>query len=243
MRQARQAMLPYTPLFVSSGKAKKAMTSNHSSLMGMIIGVLLLVGCASPPSDSSALPASLATPRAAATAASNVGAANNANSATAMPANAEPLASPQQPVGSASPSTGKPVDAARPANPQVGTATDEAAYTGFYEVVGALPADMKPFGNFMIRSVTGGKVSGAVVPDEGEVFEFTSATLANGNLSFTTAKNAGVSYSFEGAFTATPPFGGNKKTPVIEGTLKKYRNAQAAGQADLKFYFDAGGGE
>lgn len=218
------------------------MTSNPSSLIGMIVGVLLLVGCASPPPDSNALPSSSSSPRvaASATTASNL---SGANVATVTPASAEPLASPQ-PVGSASPSTGKPVDAARPTSPQASTATDEDAYTGFYEVAGALPADMKPFGNFMIRSVASGKVSGAVVPDEeGEVFEFTNATLANGKLSFTTAKNAGVSYSFEGAFTATPPFGGGKKTPVVEGVLKKYRNAQAAGQADLKFYYDAGGGE
>lgn len=122
-----------------------------------------------------------------------------------------------------------------------GSADASAAYEGFYEVLGARPKGFEQFGNFMIRAPQGGRISGAVVPLEGEIYEFARATLADRKLSFETKKIGGVHYAFDGQFLAAPPFAGNKKTAVAEGLVKKFRGAQLAAEASMKFYFDEGG--
>lgn len=118
-----------------------------------------------------------------------------------------------------------------------------AAYEGFYEVMGARPKGFEQFGNFMIRAPEGGRISGAVVPLEGKVYEFARATLDGRKLTFVTQKVGGVNYSFEGQFLAAPPFAGGKKTAVAEGLVRKFRHDQMAAEASMKFYFDEGGEE
>lgn len=116
-----------------------------------------------------------------------------------------------------------------------------AAYEGFYEVLGARPKGFEQFGNFMIRAPKQGRISGAVVPLEGELYEFARATLAGGKLTFVTQKVGGVHYSFDGQFLAAPPFAGNKKVAVAEGLVKKFRGEQVTAEASMKFYYDEGG--
>jgi hypothetical protein len=116
-----------------------------------------------------------------------------------------------------------------------------AAYEGFYEVLGARPKGFEQFGNFMIRAPQGGRISGAVVPLEGEIYEFASAALNAGKLTFVTRKVRGVHYSFEGTFLGQPPFASNKKAAVAEGSVRKFRGDQVAAEASMKFYFDEGG--
>lgn len=120
-------------------------------------------------------------------------------------------------------------------------AAASAAYEGFYEVLGARPKGFEQFGNFMIRAPQDGRISGAVVPLEGEVYEFARATLADRKLTFVTQKVGGISYSFEGVFLERPPFAGKRKAAVAEGLVRKFRNDQPAGEANMKFYFDEGG--
>lgn len=117
------------------------------------------------------------------------------------------------------------------------------AYSGFYEVLGERPKSIDPFGNFLIRSVQGTSVSGAVIPNEGKVFEFVTATLDAGRLSFSTKEVNGISYSFDGGFTEAPPFTSGKKIAVAEGTLTKLQKGKSVATADLKFFYDEGGGE
>lgn len=122
-----------------------------------------------------------------------------------------------------------------------GSAEASAAYEGFYEVLGARPKGFEQFGNFMIRAPQGGRISGAVVPLEGEIYEFARATLAERKLTFETKKIGGISYTFDGQFLAAPPFASNKKAAVAEGLVKKFRGTQLASEASMKFYFDEGG--
>lgn len=117
------------------------------------------------------------------------------------------------------------------------------AYTGFYEVLGERPKSIAPFGNFVIRSAQGTSISGAVIPDEGRVFEFSTATLDAGKLLFSTKEVDGISYSFDGSFTAAPPFASDSKTVVAKGLLTKLQKGKSVVEADLKFYYDEGGGE
>ncbi|HEV7859643.1 MAG TPA: hypothetical protein VGO91_13590 [Pyrinomonadaceae bacterium] len=117
------------------------------------------------------------------------------------------------------------------------------AYGGFYEVQGAHPEGFEQFANFVIRSPEHGRISGAVIPTEGKVYEFARATLAGQRLTFVTHKVGSISYSFDGTFLAAPPFAGDKNVAVVEGTVKKFRNDQSAAEASLKFYFDEGGEE
>jgi hypothetical protein len=121
------------------------------------------------------------------------------------------------------------------------SADASAAYEGFYEVLGARPKGFEQFGNFMIRAPQGGRVSGAVVPLEGELYEFARATLANRKLTFVTRKVGGVHYSFDGQFLAAPPFANDKKAAVAEGLVKKFQGDKVAAEANMKFYFDEGG--
>jgi hypothetical protein len=118
-----------------------------------------------------------------------------------------------------------------------------AAYEGFYEVLGARPKGFEQFGNFMIRAPQGGRISGAVVPLEGEIYEFASAALSGDKLTFVTRKVRGVHYSFDGTFLGQPPFASNKKAAVAEGSVRKFRGEQVAAEASMKFYFDQGGEE
>lgn len=127
-----------------------------------------------------------------------------------------------------------------PSGEQEGAAAS-AAYEGFYEVLGARPKGFEQFGNFMIRAPQGGRISGAVVPLEGEIYEFASAALAGDKLTFVTRKVRGVHYSFDGTFLGQPPFASNKKAAVAEGSVRKFRGDQVAAEASMKFYFDEGG--
>jgi hypothetical protein len=108
-------------------------------------------------------------------------------------------------------------------------------------VLGERPKGFEQFGNFMIRAPKGGRISGAVVPTEGKLYEFASASLEGERLTFTTQQVGGVSYSFDGRFLGAPPFGGGKTAAVARGTVRKYRGGRQEAEGEMSFYYDEGG--
>jgi hypothetical protein len=116
-------------------------------------------------------------------------------------------------------------------------------YQGFYVIVGEKPKAFSGIDNFVITEFNADRLSGRVVPVEGRVYEFRSAKLADGSLTFETRRVNGVGYSFTGRFLSAPPAPKDGRTPVIEGTMKRLRDGAPPEEAKLRFAFSEGGGE
>jgi hypothetical protein len=186
----------------------------------LLLCALLLTGCAA--GSGSATGAASPTP------------ARAADESPAARANGAP-------AGAAAAAVTPPTPAAGTAARQGRGAEESARYEGFYEVLGERPRGFEQFGNFMIRAPEGGRISGAVAPTEGRLYEFDSASLEGERFAFTTRQVGGVSYSFEGRFLASPPFAGGKGAAVARGTVRKYRGGKQEAEAEMSFYYDEGG--
>ena len=78
---------------------------------------------------------------------------------------------------------------------------------------------------------------------DGTTYRFKTLNVKRNNFTFTTVTLKGVSYSFSGKFLK----GGiirrrilDDETPVLEGTLTKYREGKKVAEAKLKFVYFGG---
>ena len=79
--------------------------------------------------------------------------------------------------------------------------------------------------------------------NNGKNFRFKTLIVKPENLSFTTVVVAGVSYSFSGKFLKTGVFATatlDDETPVLEGTLTKFKAGKKVAEAELKFVYFGG---
>ena len=79
--------------------------------------------------------------------------------------------------------------------------------------------------------------------NDGKTYRFKTLTVKRDNFTFTTMTAGGVSYSFAGKFLK----GGNlaaswlgDESPVLEGTLTKFRDGKKLVEAKLKFSYFGG---
>jgi len=82
-----------------------------------------------------------------------------------------------------------------------------------------------------------------VMLTHGPRFRFSSLKVKRDKFSFTTVMVRGVSYTFSGRFLKGGVFAAadlDKKTPVLEGTLTKFKDGQKRAQANLKFTYFGG---
>lgn len=79
--------------------------------------------------------------------------------------------------------------------------------------------------------------------NNGKLYRFKTLTVKQERFTFTTMTIAGVSYSFSGRFLRGGVYGAgdlDDETPVLEGTLTKFRGGQKVAEAKLKFVYFGG---
>ena len=77
----------------------------------------------------------------------------------------------------------------------------------------------------------------------GTTYRFKTLNVKQHNFTFTTVTLKGVSYSFSGKFLKGGVYSSgilDDETPVLEGTLTKFRNGQKLAEAKLKFVYFGG---
>jgi hypothetical protein len=79
--------------------------------------------------------------------------------------------------------------------------------------------------------------------NNGTTYRFKTLTVKRDNFTFTTMTLRGVSYSFSGKFLKGGVYGAgdlDDQTPVLEGTLTKFRDGKKVAEANLKFVYFGG---
>ena len=79
--------------------------------------------------------------------------------------------------------------------------------------------------------------------NDGKTYRFKTLTVKRDNFTFTTVTVAGVSYSFAGKFLKGGNFAATwlgDESPVLEGTLTKFRAGEKVSEAKLKFSYFGG---
>ena len=79
--------------------------------------------------------------------------------------------------------------------------------------------------------------------NNGTTYRFKTLNVKQNNFTFTTVALKGVSYSFSGKFLKGGVYSSgilDNETPVLEGTLTKFRNGQKLAEAKLKFVYFGG---
>ena len=74
-------------------------------------------------------------------------------------------------------------------------------------------------------------------------YRYKTLTVKRDNFSFTTMTVRGIFYTFSGRFLKGGVFGAGNlddETPVLEGTLTKFRNGEKVAEANLKFVYFGG---
>jgi|SRR5215213_1858321 len=77
----------------------------------------------------------------------------------------------------------------------------------------------------------------------GTTYRFKTLTVKRDNFTFTTMTLRGVSYSFAGKFLKGGVYASgilDDETPVLEGTLTKFRGGKKVAEANLKFVYFGG---
>ena len=79
--------------------------------------------------------------------------------------------------------------------------------------------------------------------NNGTTYRFKTLSVKRDNFTFTTMTLRGVSYSFAGKFLKGGVYASgilDEETPVLEGTLTKFRDGKKVGEANLKLVYFGG---
>ena len=79
--------------------------------------------------------------------------------------------------------------------------------------------------------------------NNGSTYRFKTLNVKRDNFTFTTMSIRGVSYSFAGKFLKGGVYASgilDDETPVLEGTLTKFRDGKKVAEANLKFVYFGG---
>ena len=79
--------------------------------------------------------------------------------------------------------------------------------------------------------------------NNGTTYRFKTLNVKRDNFTFTTISIRGVSYSFAGKFLKGGVYASgilDDETPVLEGTLTKFRDGKKVAEANLKFVYFGG---
>jgi hypothetical protein len=115
---------------------------------------------------------------------------------------------------------------------------------GSFWIHGQPPNDFLDFGGINLNSKRSRQLPGAGVQiTNGKTLRFKTLVVKPDNLTFMTVVVAGVSYGFSGKFLRGGVFGSgvlDDETPVLEGTLTKYKAGSKVAEAKLKFVYFGG---
>jgi hypothetical protein len=115
---------------------------------------------------------------------------------------------------------------------------------GSFWIHGEPPPEFLDFGGINLNAKRSRQLpSPGVQLNNGTTYRFKTLTVKRDNFTFTTMTVRGVSYSFSGKFLKGGVYGAgdlDDETPVLEGTLKKFRGSQKVAEANLKFVYFGG---
>jgi len=116
--------------------------------------------------------------------------------------------------------------------------------SGAFWISGEPPADFSDFSgiNLNMRHLRRLPTSGVQLND-GTSFRFRTIIVKQSNFTFTTATLRGVYYTFSGKFLKGGDFAATwmgEETPVLEGTLAKFKGGKKVAEAKLKFMYFGG---
>ena len=115
---------------------------------------------------------------------------------------------------------------------------------GSFWLQGTPPDDFSDFGGINLNAKKSRHLpQPGLETNNGKRYRFKTLSVKREKFTFTTMTVAGVSYSFSGRFLRGGVFGAgdlDDETPVLEGTLTKFRNGKQLAEAKLKFVYFGG---
>ena len=115
---------------------------------------------------------------------------------------------------------------------------------GSFWIHGDPPNDFSDFSAINLNAKRSRQLPAAGVQlINGTTFRFKVLNVKQNNFTFTTLAIKGVSYSFSGRFLKGGVYASgilDDQTPVLEGTLSKFRDGQKLAEAKLKFVYFGG---
>ena len=115
---------------------------------------------------------------------------------------------------------------------------------GSFWVHGAPPNDFSDFGGINLNAKKSRQLpQPGLETNNGKRYRFKTLSVKQERFTFTTMTVAGVSYSFSGRFLKGGVYSSgilDDETPVLEGTLTKFRAGKKVAEAKLKFVYFGG---
>jgi hypothetical protein len=116
--------------------------------------------------------------------------------------------------------------------------------SGAFWISGEPPAEFSDFSsiNLNMRNLRRLPTTGLQLND-GTSFRFRTVVVKQNNFTFTTETKRGLSYGFAGKFLKGGDFAATwmgEETPVLEGTLTRFKDGKKVADAKMKFIYFGG---
>ena len=115
---------------------------------------------------------------------------------------------------------------------------------GSFWLQGAPPNDFSDFGGINLNAKRSRRLpQPGLETNNGKRYRFKTLSVKQERFTFTTMTVAGISYSFSGRFLKGGVYSSgilDDETPVLEGTLTKFRAGKKVAEAKLKFVYFGG---
>jgi hypothetical protein len=115
---------------------------------------------------------------------------------------------------------------------------------GSFWLQGAPPTDFSDFGGINLNAKRSRQLpQPGLETNNGKRYRFKTLSVKQERFTFTTMTVAGVSYSFSGRFLKGGVYSSgilDDETPVLQGTLTKFRGGTKVAEAKLKFVYFGG---
>ena len=115
---------------------------------------------------------------------------------------------------------------------------------GSFWIKGTAPDAFSDFGGINLNAKRDKRLPKAGLElHNGRAFRFKQLSVSQERFTFTTVALSNISYSFAGRFLKGGVYGAGNlddETPVLEGTLVKYRNGKKVAEAKLTFVYFGG---
>jgi len=115
---------------------------------------------------------------------------------------------------------------------------------GSFWIIGEPPNEFSEFGGINLNAKRSRQLPGQGFElRTGKLIRFKTLTVKRDNFTFTTVSVGGISYAFSGKFLKGGVYSAgdlDEETPVLEGTLTKFRGGQKVAEAKLKFSYFGG---
>ena len=114
---------------------------------------------------------------------------------------------------------------------------------GTFWIHGDKPADFSEFDSINLNAKRSRHLEPAGVRALNTLHRYKTLVVKPDNFTFTTIPVRGVSYGFSGKFLKGGVYGAgdlDEETPVLEGTLTRFRDGKKVAEANLKFTYFGG---